>query len=991
MDILITAPSGLVAYARKHPENFPGVTGMYSDPAGHKLGSGGGTVNVLWEHYLRSEVAKRRDSEKRKRRILPEGKRIIIHSDGQSRRLPAYAPIGKSFIPFPVFKWGRGQRIDQTLFDIQLPLLEKILVAAPKGLNTLVASGDALVWTDAFLEKIPQADVVCIGIWAQPETASKHGVFVCPRHDPFSLHHMLQKPPMETLQALTGDFLYLLDAGIWLLSDLAVETLFKATGWDTVKQQFNGKFPGYYDLYSDFGSKLGNYDLCSDFNSDDEKPGTIKRKLSVRIFPMEKAEFFHFGSNSDLLKSTSTIHNRVIDQREIWHKKIKSNPNIFVQNSVTKIPFGPAHSTIWIENSYIPETWKIHNHNIITGIPENNWHMELPAGICMDFIPVRTNAWCLRPYGFNDIFRGKIRDQATTWLNQPVMKWFEERLFTEKEIIAFSGNDIYESPLFPVVNESDISEGFIQWLIAAAANPGTTSSAGQTLHPGTMSSARQYKNKWLKARKLSSADIIKKANHSRKAAQRKKNIEASLEALAKNHRQSIFYQLDLKQLAGEFRKARLQLPELVEAPADVMTRIHDLMFRSAFWEHQSGKKSAEYSNLAFGLLREGMLENIRDRKLRPLINIQPDQIHWGRSPVRLDLAGGWTDTPPYCILYGGRVVNMAVELNGQPPIQVYIRPTDKPEIVIHSIDLGFSEIVRSYKDVSAFNGAGSPFAIPKAALMLSGYHPAYSVQPYKSLKDQLKDSGGGLDISLMVAVPKGSGLGTSSILAATILGGLSDCCSIGWDKYEVAYRALLMEQLLTTGGGWQDQLGGIFEGVKLIESQPGLVQRPSIRWAPDHLFRQPDTSSLVLLYYTGITRLARHILSGIVQGMFLNSVNHLGILSEMKQLANNTYEAILNHDWEGLTSAVRHSWELNQRLDSGTKPPEIAAILHLISDYIVSCKLLGAGGGGYLIIFAKDTESVNHIKNILNDHPPNSRARFVDWQLSARGLEITKS
>ena len=423
----------------------------------------------------------------------------------------------------------------------------------------------------------------------------------------------------------------------------------------------------------------------------------------------------------------------------------------------------------------------------------------------------------------------------------------------------------------------------------------------------------------------------------------------------------------------------------------LMNRIHDLMFRSAYYEKRNDKLSGSYSDKAFSLLREGMLEKIKGNKLRPVMSVKKDQILWGRSPLRLDLAGGWTDTPPYCILYGGSVVNMAVELNGQPPIQVYIRPTDQPLITIHSIDLGLSEIVKTYEDIDRISKIGSAFAIPKAALKLAGFHPEYSSAGYKSLEEQLKEFGGGLDISLMVAVPKGSGLGTSSVLAGTILAGLSDFCSLGWDKHETAFRTLLLEQILTTGGGWQDQLGGLFEGVKLIESAAGLVQKPRIRWAPEHLFTRPESSSLILLYYTGITRVAKHLLTDIVQGMFLNSSAHLGILSEMKTHARNTYSAIQNHDWDGLTSAIAHSWELNQRLDSGTNPPEIAAIVDKIKDLMVSCKLLGAGGGGYLMIFAKDLQAANRIKALLNDLPPNPRARFVDWNLSGSGLEITKS
>jgi galactokinase/mevalonate kinase-like predicted kinase len=149
-----------------------------------------------------------------------------------------------------------------------------------------------------------------------------------------------------------------------------------------------------------------------------------------------------------------------------------------------------------------------------------------------------------------------------------------------------------------------------------------------------------------------------------------------------------------------------------------------------------------------------------------------------------------------------------------------------------------------------------------------------------------------------------------------------------------------------------------------------------VRWAPDHLFKRQETASLVLLYYTGITRVARQILTDIVKGMFLNSATHLVILSEMKQHALDTYKAIQDHDWEELTRAVRYSWELNQQLDSGTNPPEILAILDLMKDYMVSCKLLGAGGGGYLMIFAKDLQATSLIRTILTDHPPNPRARL---------------
>jgi len=54
---------------------------------------------------------------------------------------------------------------------------------------------------------------------------------------------------------------------------------------------------------------------------------------------------------------------------------------------------------------------------------------------------------------------------------------------------------------------------------------------------------------------------------------------------------------------------------------------------------------------------------------------------------------------------------------------------------------------------------------------------------------------------------EGSGLGTSSILAATVLAALGDLCGLSWDRNTLFTRTLALEQMLTTGGGWQDQAG----------------------------------------------------------------------------------------------------------------------------------------------------------------------------------------
>jgi galactokinase/mevalonate kinase-like predicted kinase len=202
---------------------------------------------------------------------------------------------------------------------------------------------------------------------------------------------------------------------------------------------------------------------------------------------------------------------------------------------------------------------------------------------------------------------------------------------------------------------------------------------------------------------------------------------------------------------------------------------------------------------------------------------------------------------------------------------------------------------------------------------------------------------------------------------------------------------LALEQLLTTGGGWQDQFGGILEGIKLLETSAGKLQSPVIKWLPESLFTDVRYKNRMLLYYTGITRIAKSILADIVRGMFLNSSTHLGLLEELKQHAVSTSETLLIKDFDGLGRNIDTSWQLNQKLDAGTNTPEIQKIIDRISPWLIGQKLLGAGGGGFMLIIAKDEEAAGHIRNELITNPINNRARLVDFSVSSSGMQVTKS
>lgn len=858
MKKLLSLPPNLVG-------SFHEVTGLSQDeyfctcdPVGHRLGSGGGTAWLLQEAYRSQESGVGSQAFEA---WLAKEKRILIHAGGQSKRLPSYAVSGKVLMPLPVFRWERGQKLSQDLMSVQLPLYEKIMAAAPERLHTMVVSGDVLIRTTQPLQPIPDADVVCYGLWLDASVAKNHGVFVSDRQSPSVLKQMLQKPSVQTLAELQKDHFYLTDIGVWLLSDKAVALLMK-------RSKSSGDSFKEYDLYSEFGCALGTAP---------SKPDDEISSLKVAILPLAGGEFYHFGTSREMISSTLRLQNLVNDQREIMHIDRKPHPSIFVQNSVVKVPFTEENTNVWVENSFVGPRWQLTHDHVITGVPENDWEIRLEPGDCIDVVPVGESDYEVRRYR----------------IDEPV-------------------------------NSNEVAE---------------------------------------------------RANLKRLFEQRRKYRKENWQALAKNWRHSVFYQLDLADAAEAFEKEQIPLPESLGEDAPLMTRIHNAMFLGD-------------SEKAFSLLREGLCNHAANSQQQPSLCVADDQIVWGRSPVRIDIAGGWTDTPPYCLMEGGNVINFAIELNGQPPLQAYVKPSKEPRIVLRSIDLGAVEVVETTEQLTDFMHVGSPFSIPKAALVLAGFGASGKSG---SLRAQLEAFGAGIELTLLSAIPAGSGLGTSSILASTVLGALNDFCGLGWDKNEIGRRTLMLEQMLTTGGGWQDQFGGVLGGVKLLQTGRGFDQSPQVRWLPNDLWTQPEYRACHLLYYTGITRTAKSILAEIVRRMFLNHHDELNMLREMKVHTMEMYEAIQRNDFQQMGLLVRKTWQQNQALDSGTNPSEVAALTSLIDDLCLGYKLPGAGGGGYLYMIAKDPEAAARIKQILGENRQNKNARFVEMSLSTTGLQISRS
>lgn len=960
-EILLSVPNPMNRSFDPNKLRLPDNCFLTADPPQTPLGSGGGTSHLLHEAWKES------GSPESFEEWTSSNMRILVHGGGQSKRLPSYAATGKLFIPIPAFRWALGQRVDQSLLDIQLPLLERIAATAPTNSHCMVVSGDVLLRSEGALPKLPDADVILFGLWAQPEQARSFGVMFCDRENPQRLLSFLQKPPPEKTRKLAEDYMFMIDIGVWLLSDRAVSMLMKRCGWDRAQQMFAGSQAHNYDMYGEWGLHLGE----NPHRFDDEISS-----LSVAAVPLPEGEFYHYGCSRDIIDSTYQLQNLVKDQTKLGVMRGRMYASNFVQNSRFDAELRESvNHTIWIENSHVPESWVLSDSNVITGAPENNWKLTLPAGACIDFVPLDSNRYAIRNYHIDDTFKGAIEDDDAIWMGAHASDWFRRRDIDVSSVLQGCG-ELQRLPLFAVLDtRNPATEGFVQWLLDPQPLPD-----------------KDLRMLWVESERVSARDIALRADVDRIMDSRHRNRLTGLQRMAKNAEHSVFYRLDLEATSQYFLEEKLDLPESMPADHhDPLMVLHNRIFKAQVLESRGDAGGAEYERQAFSVLRDVIIDKVQQHPVDPVCDILEDQIVWGRAPVRLDFAGGWTDTPPYCLEFGGSVVNAAVDLNGQPPIQAFARISHEPGIVVRSIDLGIEDRIATYEDVAAYGELGSGFSIARAAMALAGFHPRFSQRQFATLRKQLEDFGGGIELSMLCAVPKGSGLGTSSILAITLLGTLSDMLGLGWDFNELVQRTSALEQMLTSGGGWQDQIGGVLRGVKLVETSAGIEQQPLIRWLPHEFFNDPHFAGRLLLYYTGVTRVAHNILGEIVRGIFLNSSARLAIIDEIKLNARYTYDCILRHNFAGFTESIGRSWELNKSLDAGTSVPDVERIISRCGSELEACKLLGAGGGGYMFMVARDRVAAETIRQRLDADPPNRKARFVDFSISGTGLQTTRS
>lgn len=1011
------------------------------DLAGKRMGSGGSTLLCLMEvlsHELRGRD-RRISTPQLWLETLRRLRVLIVHAGGDSKRLPAYGPCGKIFVPMP----GESDScLPLMLLDRQLPTY-LALPACEEGLGQVViTSGDVLLRFDPMRVRFDAEGITGLACGASLDQASRHGVFCCGENG--RVRRFLQKPSPAEQQAAGAVDAYgrvALDIGVMNLPAEAAVRLLDGFG---VQLRDDGRFElsgelgrGVdacgLDFYREICCEMGDDTTKEDYICSVQRAGSrwdsellgalfdAVSEIPLHAYVLPSCEFLHFGTNEQVISSG----NYVLQQDNGYPS---ANTMLCLNTQI-----GPAGwlsgVEAWVEGCRIMSTVTLEGQNLLVGVDVEQ-PLSLPTGACVDVIagrmPNGDSVWFARVYGIRDTFQGTSGAEAVfcgmkldRWLEAvqtgPDQLWSddsppEERTLWHARLFPGLGHHAqYRDWLWMLDPRQATDEQRGAWRsadrysfadIASLACVEAFHERRESLHidrvlahPGGMFARESGFSASDLAKVLQSTDKPQTLLHALIAEarcacenRRGSGIDSLVFPRMMHTLGSAMQQVD----AGEPGRAKQLLCSLTESlPPDDGRWLASLGLRLSSGDGLQDIAQQAHAT-AFTYLGRAILSGGSGERVCPRARLRSDEIVWGRAPARLDTGGGWTDTPPYSLEHGGCVVNTAVNLNGQPPIQAYLRIINKPIVRIGSIDLGTRIDIHSLDELLDYRQPDSEYGLAKAALALSGFSPETAPWPDGiQLEHMLELFGGGIELTTLAAVPKGSGLGTSSIMGAVLLAVIGRAMGREYTQRELFYEVLQLEQLLTTGGGWQDQIGGVVGGCKSIATEPGLVPDARIEYLVGDVLDPSANGGLTLLYYTGITRLAKGILGQVVGHYLDRDRTTVATLGQIHALAPRVAEAISHKDGPAFGQLVGQAWELNKQLDPGSTNDQVEGLVARIKRHVHGAKLLGAGGGGFLLMACRSCGDASHIREMLTVEPPNRRARFFDYQINYDGLIVT--
>lgn len=899
------------------------------DPAGKRVGSGGATLGVI--KYIAEQIGR---SDFAGLRIL------VIHSGGDSKRVPQYSALGKLFSPVP-HELPNG-RIS-TLFDEFLIVMSSVPSRIREGM--LLLSGDVLLLFNPLQIDYNGREAAAISFKEDVETGKNHGVFL--RGEDGYVRKFLHKQSAEMLVQqgavnqrnavdidtgaiiFSADILKALFGLISSESGMVDEALFECYVNEKVRLSLYGDF--LYPLAADatlekFYNEKPEGEFCEELRSARTMVWKALQPYRMKLLRLAPAKFIHFGTTGEIMRLMA----EGIDQYMVldWSRKIGSsmNKDAAGYNSVLsdKAVFG---QNCYLEVSYVHSAATVGDNVLLSYV---DIHDEvIPSNVVLHGLKQKDGRFVVRIYGAQDNPKGSL-EEGCSFLGSTLQTFLERNSIAECEVWQGEEHSLWQAELYPACDS-------IVEAVAAALNIYRMANG-----EGDVEEWRGAARKSLCAG-FHEADpyaIIEWDKRMRELVHMDKLAKLIRSGVPAREAREALRSDKLSGIQQEWLQKHLERADYSEA-----MRLHYYIGKAL-----GGSEGEEHIAECFRVIQRTILESALDNlRFNETCRIAVDR-HTVKLPLRVNWGGGWSDTPPYCMEHGGTVLNAAILLNGEKPVEVTLERLEEQKIIFESRDMDVYGEFDTIEPLQCTGDPYDPFALQKAALVACGIIPGSG----GDLKSILARLGGGFKMNSEVTnVPKGSGLGTSSILSGACVKALFEFMGISYTESDLYDHVLCMEQIMATGGGWQDQVGGLSSGIKYITTMPGIQQEIRVQHVDIPDAAKQELKERFALIYTGQRRLARNLLRDVVGRYVGNEPDSLFALNEIQRVAALMRFELERGRVDDFAALLNYQWELSRKIDAGSTNTLIDQIFDSIADLIDGRLVCGAGGGGFLQVILK--------------------------------------
>ncbi len=330
-----------------------------------------------------------------------------------------------------------------------------------------------------------------------------------------------------------------------------------------------------------------------------------------------------------------------------------------------------------------------------------------------------------------------------------------------------------------------------------------------------------------------------------------------------------------------------------------------------------------------------------------------------RAPLRIGLAGGGTDVSPYSDIYGGAILNAAINLFAYASIL----PRDDDTIVLQALD----------KQTRFESNSTESLPINGELDLLKGV--------YNRIVKDFTGRPLSFDLTTFVDAPPGSGLGSSSTLVIAAVGAFVEWLKLPLGEYDIAHLAYEIERVdLQFAGGKQDQYAATFGGMNYMEfySDEKVIVNP-LRVKRDYL---NEIEHNLLLYYTDISRISSKIIQVQSRNVEQKMKKPVEAMHELKKQSGMMKEVILTGQLDRIGEVLDFGWQNKKHMAEGISNPDIEKIYDTALEHgSTGGKISGAGGGGFLMLYCPNNTKYR-VMAALEDYP----GRFQPFQFSKAGL-----